>query len=113
MSAESSGGESDSEDASILIDTSEYVGGRTSREKSGKLVFSLVKKSWFGSLTSGIGQEREDVQCVPVEGKTLNSIKAELIRAFLTVSCENNQCFIFFASATTSDVVDLPSDSRA
>lgn len=47
--------------------------------------FSLVKKSWFGSLTSNVGIEREDVQSVPVEGKSLNGIKAELIRAFLTV----------------------------
>ncbi|VDN57719.1 unnamed protein product [Dracunculus medinensis] len=45
----------------------------------------LVKKSWFGSLTSSISVERDDVQCVPVQGKTLNGIKAELIRSFLTI----------------------------
>lgn len=54
---------------------------------SGKFMFffSLVKKSWFGSLTSGMGADRDDVQCVPVEDKSLNEIKAELIRSFLTV----------------------------
>lgn len=31
--------------------------------------------------------ERDDTHCVPVQGKTLNGIKAELIRAFLTVFC--------------------------
>uniref|UniRef100_A0AC34REG7 Protein kinase domain-containing protein n=1 Tax=Panagrolaimus sp. JU765 TaxID=591449 RepID=A0AC34REG7_9BILA len=60
-------GESDNED-SVILDTSD-----------------LVKKSWFGSLTSGMGIERDDVQCVPVEGKSLNGIKAELIRTFLTI----------------------------
>ncbi|VDM81093.1 unnamed protein product, partial [Strongylus vulgaris] len=59
--------ESDGED-SHMIDTSD-----------------LVKKSWFGSLTSSISVERDDTHCVPVQGKTLNAIKAELIRAFLTV----------------------------
>ena len=29
--------------------------------------------------------ERDDTHCVPVQGRTLNGIKAELIRAFLTV----------------------------
>lgn len=29
--------------------------------------------------------ERDDTHCVPVQGKTLNSIKAELIRAFLQI----------------------------
>ncbi|KAI6187771.1 Protein kinase domain-containing protein [Aphelenchoides besseyi] len=67
LSSGSGGGESDTEDSNIL-DTSD-----------------LVKKSWFGSLTSGIGTEREDVQCIPVEGKSLGVIKAELIRAFLTI----------------------------
>lgn len=33
-----------------------------------------------------MGIERDDVQCVPVEGKSLNGIKAELIRTFLTVN---------------------------
>jgi BR serine/threonine kinase len=64
----SGSGDSDSEDVSIIDSTSD-----------------LVKKSWFGSLTSGIGADRDDVQCIPVEGKSLNAIKAELIRAFLTV----------------------------
>ncbi|PAV64771.1 hypothetical protein WR25_26259 isoform A [Diploscapter pachys] len=59
--------ESDAEDAQI-IDTSD-----------------LVKKSWFGSLTSSMSVERDDTHCVPVQGKTLNGIKAELIRAFLTI----------------------------
>ncbi|CAI5454938.1 unnamed protein product [Caenorhabditis angaria] len=59
--------ESDSEE-SQMIDTSD-----------------LVKKSWFGSLASSISVEREDTHCVPVQGKTLNGIKAELIRAFLTI----------------------------
>ncbi|CAB3401032.1 unnamed protein product [Caenorhabditis bovis] len=45
----------------------------------------LVKKSWFGSLASSMSVEREDTHCVPVQGKTLNGIKAELIRAFLTI----------------------------
>lgn len=45
----------------------------------------MVKKSWFGSLASGISSDREEVQCIPVEGKSLNAIKAELIRAFLTI----------------------------
>lgn len=67
MSSGSGTGESDTEDSTIL--------------DSG----DLVKKSWFGSLTSGIGADREDVQCIPVEGKSLNAIKAELIRAFLTI----------------------------
>lgn len=59
--------ESDSED-SQMIDTTD-----------------LVKKSWFGSLASSMSVEREDTHCVPVQGKTLNSIKAELIRAFLQI----------------------------
>jgi len=67
LSAGSSTGESDNEE-SIMLDTSD-----------------LVKKSWFGSLTSGIGIERDDVQCIPIEGKSLNGIKAELIRTFLTI----------------------------
>uniref|UniRef100_A0A7E4VFW7 non-specific serine/threonine protein kinase n=1 Tax=Panagrellus redivivus TaxID=6233 RepID=A0A7E4VFW7_PANRE len=67
LSAGSSAGESDSED-SVMLDTTD-----------------LVKKSWFGSLTSNMGIERDDVQCVPVEGKSLNGIKAELIRSFLTI----------------------------
>ncbi|KAF8354125.1 sad-1 [Pristionchus pacificus] len=45
----------------------------------------LVKKSWFGSLTSSISVERDDAHVVPVQGRTLNGIKAELIRAFLTI----------------------------
>uniref|UniRef100_A0A1I7X8U2 non-specific serine/threonine protein kinase n=1 Tax=Heterorhabditis bacteriophora TaxID=37862 RepID=A0A1I7X8U2_HETBA len=45
----------------------------------------LVKKSWFGSLTSSMSVERDDTHCVPVQGKTLNAIKAELIRTFLTI----------------------------
>uniref|UniRef100_A0A915EEP6 non-specific serine/threonine protein kinase n=1 Tax=Ditylenchus dipsaci TaxID=166011 RepID=A0A915EEP6_9BILA len=60
-------GESDSEE-SMMLDTND-----------------LVKKSWFGSLTSGMSADRDDVQCVPVEDKSLNEIKAELIRAFLTI----------------------------
>ncbi|KAI1725836.1 protein kinase domain-containing protein [Ditylenchus destructor] len=60
-------GESDSEE-SMMLDTSD-----------------LVKKSWFGSLTSNMGADRDDIQCVPVEGKSLNEIKAELIRTFLTI----------------------------
>lgn len=48
--------------------------------------FSLVKKSWFGSLASSVSVERNDVQIIPAHGKTVNAIKAELIRAFLTVS---------------------------
>ncbi|KAH7718463.1 Protein kinase [Aphelenchoides avenae] len=67
FSAGSGTGESDSEE-SAMLDTSD-----------------LVKKSWFGSLTSGISGDREDVQCVPVDGKSLNTIKAELIRAFLAI----------------------------
>ena len=47
---------------------------------------SLVKKSWFGSLTNSNSVEREDVHLVPVQGRSLNAIKAELIRAFLTVT---------------------------
>ncbi|CAD5213899.1 unnamed protein product [Bursaphelenchus okinawaensis] len=66
-SGNGSGVESDSEDSNF-VETND-----------------LVKKSWFGSLTSNVGNEREDVHCVPVEGKTLNAIKAELIRAFLTI----------------------------
>uniref|UniRef100_A0A158R3W9 non-specific serine/threonine protein kinase n=1 Tax=Syphacia muris TaxID=451379 RepID=A0A158R3W9_9BILA len=61
------GNESDSEDTQSL-DTSD-----------------LVKKSWFGSLTSNISSERDDTHCVPAHGRSLNAIKAELIRAFLTV----------------------------
>ncbi|CAJ0608836.1 unnamed protein product [Cylicocyclus nassatus] len=53
----------------------------------------LVKKSWFGSLTSSISVEREDTHCVPVQGKTLNAIKAELIRAFLTIH-ELSHCVV-------------------
>uniref|UniRef100_A0A914DLW6 non-specific serine/threonine protein kinase n=1 Tax=Acrobeloides nanus TaxID=290746 RepID=A0A914DLW6_9BILA len=67
FSAGNGTGESDSED-SMMLDTAD-----------------LVKKSWFGSLTSNVGIERDDVQSVPVEGKSLNGIKAELIRAFLTI----------------------------
>ncbi|EPB76312.1 kinase domain protein [Ancylostoma ceylanicum] len=67
--------ESDSED-SQMIDTSD-----------------LVKKSWFGSLTSSISVERDDTHCVPVQGKTLNAIKAELIRAFLTIH-ELSHCVV-------------------
>ena len=63
----SSGDGSDSED-SYILDTSD-----------------LVKKSWFGSLTSSNSVEREDVHCVPLQGRSLNAIKAELIRAFLTI----------------------------
>ncbi|VDD95913.1 unnamed protein product [Enterobius vermicularis] len=61
------GNESDSEDAQTL-DTSD-----------------LVKKSWFGSLTSNISTDRDDTHCIPVHGRSLNVIKAELIRAFLTI----------------------------
>lgn len=32
-----------------------------------------------------MGADRDDVQCVPVENKSLNEIKAELIRTFLTI----------------------------
>uniref|UniRef100_A0A0N5B5E4 non-specific serine/threonine protein kinase n=1 Tax=Strongyloides papillosus TaxID=174720 RepID=A0A0N5B5E4_STREA len=67
MSSGSSVCESDSEDTQIL-DTAD-----------------LVKKSWFGSLTSNMSQDRDDVQCVPVDGRSLNGIKAELIRTFLTI----------------------------
>ncbi|CAJ0562227.1 unnamed protein product, partial [Mesorhabditis spiculigera] len=63
----SNGQESDTEDSQILDTT------------------DLVKKSWFGSLTSSMSVEREDTHCVPVQGRTLNGIKAELIRAFLTI----------------------------
>ncbi|CAI4225618.1 unnamed protein product [Auanema sp. JU1783] len=59
--------ESDSED-NQLIDTND-----------------LIKKSWFGSLTSSMNMEKDDTHCLPIQGKTLNSIKAELIRAFLTI----------------------------
>ncbi|VDN03020.1 unnamed protein product [Thelazia callipaeda] len=45
----------------------------------------LVKKSWFGSLASSISVERDDVQTIPAHGKSVNAIKAELIRAFLTI----------------------------
>uniref|UniRef100_A0A1I7V3P4 non-specific serine/threonine protein kinase n=1 Tax=Caenorhabditis tropicalis TaxID=1561998 RepID=A0A1I7V3P4_9PELO len=45
----------------------------------------LVKKSWFGSLASSMSVERDDTHCVPVQGKTLNSIKADVIRAFLQI----------------------------
>lgn len=45
-----------------------------------------MKKSWFGSLASSVSVERNDVQIIPAHGKTVNAIKAELIRAFLTVS---------------------------
>ncbi|KHJ86603.1 hypothetical protein OESDEN_13638, partial [Oesophagostomum dentatum] len=55
--------------------------------------YSLVKKSWFGSLTSSISVERDDTHCVPVQGKTLNAIKAELIRAFLTIH-ELSHCVV-------------------
>ncbi|VDM52295.1 unnamed protein product [Angiostrongylus costaricensis] len=53
----------------------------------------LVKKSWFGSLTSSMSVERDDTHCVPVQGKTLNAIKAELIRAFLTIH-ELSHCVV-------------------
>ncbi|EJD75799.1 serine/threonine kinase SAD-1 [Loa loa] len=68
MSSGSSGtGESDSEENQML-------------ESS-----DLVKKSWFGSLASSVSVERNDVQIIPAHGKTVNAIKAELIRAFLTI----------------------------
>ncbi|VDK28075.1 unnamed protein product [Gongylonema pulchrum] len=68
MSSGSSGtGESDSEENQVL-------------ESS-----DLVKKSWFGSLASSISVERDDVQIIPAHGKSVNAIKAELIRAFLTI----------------------------
>ncbi|CAJ0953512.1 unnamed protein product, partial [Mesorhabditis belari] len=63
----SNGQESDGEDSQMLDTT------------------DLVKKSWFGSLTSSMSVERDDTHCVPVQGRTLNGIKAELIRAFLTI----------------------------
>uniref|UniRef100_A0A183CE44 non-specific serine/threonine protein kinase n=1 Tax=Globodera pallida TaxID=36090 RepID=A0A183CE44_GLOPA len=44
----------------------------------------LIKKSFFGSLSISEA-DREDLQCVPVSGKTLSEIKAELIRLFLTI----------------------------
>ncbi|XGW34429.1 hypothetical protein V3C99_018369, partial [Haemonchus contortus] len=53
----------------------------------------LVKKSWFGSLTSSTSVERDDTYCVPVEGRTLNAIKAELIRSFLTIH-ELSHCVV-------------------
>uniref|UniRef100_A0A158PNJ3 non-specific serine/threonine protein kinase n=1 Tax=Anisakis simplex TaxID=6269 RepID=A0A158PNJ3_ANISI len=79
MSNTSGCAESDSEDSQML-DTSE----------SALVVIPfcsafLVKKSWFGSLTSSMSVERDDSHCVPVQGKSLNGIKAELIRAFLTI----------------------------
>ncbi|KJH48379.1 hypothetical protein DICVIV_05494 [Dictyocaulus viviparus] len=37
--------------------------------------------------------ERDDTHCVPVQGKTLNAIKAELIRAFLTIH-ELSHCVV-------------------
>uniref|UniRef100_A0A1I8EVA9 non-specific serine/threonine protein kinase n=1 Tax=Wuchereria bancrofti TaxID=6293 RepID=A0A1I8EVA9_WUCBA len=68
LSSGSSGtGESDSEENQML-------------ESS-----DLVKKSWFGSLASSVSVERNDVQIIPAHGKTVNTIKAELIRAFLTI----------------------------
>ncbi|OZC07312.1 hypothetical protein X798_05678 [Onchocerca flexuosa] len=68
MSSGSSGtGESDSEENQML-------------ESS-----DLVKKSWFGSLASSVSIERNDVQIIPAHGTTVNAIKAELIRAFLTI----------------------------
>ncbi|KAL3982674.1 Protein kinase domain family protein [Acanthocheilonema viteae] len=68
LSSGSSGtGESDSEENQML-------------ESS-----DLVKKSWFGSLASSVSVERNDVQIIPAHGKTVNAIKAELIRAFLTI----------------------------
>uniref|UniRef100_A0A8R1XVH5 non-specific serine/threonine protein kinase n=1 Tax=Onchocerca volvulus TaxID=6282 RepID=A0A8R1XVH5_ONCVO len=68
MSSGSSGtGESDSEENQML-------------EPS-----DLVKKSWFGSLASSVSIERNDVQIIPAHGTTVNAIKAELIRAFLTI----------------------------
>ncbi|KAK6027216.1 hypothetical protein OSTOST_06753, partial [Ostertagia ostertagi] len=53
----------------------------------------LVKKSWFGSLTSSVSVERDDTHCVPVQGRTLNTIKAELIRSFLTIH-ELSHCVV-------------------
>ncbi|KAK5970619.1 Serine/threonine-protein kinase BRSK2 [Trichostrongylus colubriformis] len=53
----------------------------------------LVKKLWFGSLTSSVSVERDDTHCVPVQGRTLNAIKAELIRSFLTIH-ELSHCVV-------------------
>lgn len=49
-------------------------------------MFSLVKKSWFGSLTNSTSVDREETFCITIVGRSLNGIKAELIRAFLTIN---------------------------
>ncbi|KAJ1348641.1 secondary alcohol dehydrogenase (SADH1) [Parelaphostrongylus tenuis] len=67
----------------------------------------LVKKSWFGSLTSSMSVERDDTHCVPVQGKTLNAIKAELIRAFLTVDIVSSQQVVTLAGETPTYVVQF------
>lgn len=43
----------------------------------------LTKRSWFGSLMS---TEKEENYTVVVKGKSLATIKADLIHAFLSVS---------------------------
>ena len=44
----------------------------------------LTKRSWFGSLMS---TDKDEVYTIIVKGKALSQIKADLIHAFLSVSC--------------------------
>lgn len=52
------------------------------------LDYRLVKKSWFGSLTSnGSSAEKDDsIISITMTNRSLNAVKAELIRAFLMVN---------------------------
>uniref|UniRef100_A0A915HUG5 Uncharacterized protein n=1 Tax=Romanomermis culicivorax TaxID=13658 RepID=A0A915HUG5_ROMCU len=45
----------------------------------------LVKKSWFDSLASSFSSDKDEMILFTVNKKSLNAVKAELIRAFLAV----------------------------
>ena len=44
----------------------------------------MTKRSWFSSLMS---TEKEETYTIIVKGKGLSTIKADLVQAFLSVSC--------------------------
>ena len=67
----------------------------------------LTKRSWFGSLMS---TDKDEVYTIIVKGKALSQIKADLIHAFLSVSCPS-LCSKFFGKMLSS-LVDMDDTAR-
>lgn len=57
----------------------------------------MSKRSWFGAL---MGSEKEEHYFVMIKDKPLSQIKADLVHAFLCVSCS---CFLLPVSGQVSD----------